>query len=153
MRRWWTTSSGSPSAPALLGTFSRERAVDEETLDFFSSGHPLVEGILAELEEGPRGRVALLQIPGDEETFGLLALYRDAHDAADWRAVAVDAKGQPRPDLAKRLTAGALETEPIEAKKWTSQASWKKAIRRMADALPREEKPQAVAAFRVRRQS
>ena len=92
---------GVPLGTTLLGTFSRERAVDEETLDFFSSGHPLVEGILAELEEGPRGRVALLQIPGDEETFGLLALYRDAHDNADWRAVAVDAKGQPRPDLAE----------------------------------------------------
>jgi ATP-dependent helicase HepA len=142
---------GVPLGTTLLGTFSRARAVDEETLDFFSSGHPLVEGILAELEEGPRGRVALLQIPGDEETFGLLALYRDLLDTADWRAVAVDAKGQPRPDLAARLTAGTLETEPIEAKKWTSQASWKKAIRRMAEALPKEEKPQAVAAFRVRR--
>jgi hypothetical protein len=65
--------------------------------------------------------------------------------------VAVDAKGQPRPDLARRLTSGMLETEPIEAKKWTAQASWKKAIRRMAEGLPKEEKPQAVAAFRVRR--
>jgi ATP-dependent helicase HepA len=139
---------GVPLGTSLLGTFSRERAVDEETLDFFSSGHPLVEGILNELEEGPRGRVTLFQIAGDEETFGLLALYRDA---ADWRAVVVDAKGQERPDLAASLTARALETEPIEAKKWTSQASWKKAIRRMADALPKGEKPQAVAAFRVRR--
>jgi ATP-dependent helicase HepA len=139
---------GVPLGTTLLGTFSRARAVDEETLDFFSSGHPLVEGILAELEEGPRGRVALLQIPGDEETFGLLAIYREA---SDWRAMAVDAKGQPRPDLARRLTSGMLETEPIEAKKWTSQASWKKAIRRMAEGLPKEEKPQAVAAFRVRR--
>jgi len=142
---------GVPLGTTLLGTFSRARAVDEETLDFFSSGHPLVEGILAELEEGPRGRVALLQIPGDEETFGLLAIYRDVRDSADWRAVAVDAKGQPRPDLAARLTAGALETEPIEARKWTSQASWKKAIRRMAEGLPKDEKPQALAAFRVRR--
>jgi ATP-dependent helicase HepA len=142
---------GVPLGTTLLGTFSRARAVDEETLDFFSSGHPLVEGILAELEEGPRGRVALLQIAGEEETFGLLAVYRDVRNSADWRAMAVDAKGQPRPDLAARLTAGALETEPIEAKKWTSQASWKKAIRRMADGLPKEEKPQAVAAFRVRR--
>jgi len=139
---------GVPLGTTLLGTFSRARAVDEETLDFFSSGHPLVEGVLAELEEGPRGRVGLLQIPGDEETFGLLAIYRDA---ADWRAVAVDAKGQPRPDLATLLTAGEFETEPIEAKKWTSQASWKKAIRRMAEGLPKEEKPQTLAAFRVRR--
>jgi len=140
---------GVPLGTSLLGTFSRARAVDEETLDFFSSGHPLVEGILNELEEGPRGRVTLFQIPGDEETFGLLAIYRDA---ADWRAVAVDAKGQQRPDLAKSLTSQPLETEPIEAKKWTAQASWKKAIRRMADALPKGEKPQAVAAFRVRKQ-
>ncbi|HEY4593853.1 MAG TPA: hypothetical protein VIJ61_15660, partial [Thermoanaerobaculia bacterium] len=139
---------GVPLGTTLLGTFSRARAVDEETLDFFSSGHPLVEGILAELEEGPRGRVALLQIPGDEETFGLLAIYREA---SDWRAVAVDAKGQPRPDLATLLAEGEFETEPIEARKWTSQASWKKAIRRMAEGLPKEEKPQAVAAFRVRR--
>ncbi len=139
---------GVPLGSTLLGTFSRARAVDEETLDFFSSGHPLVEGILNELEEGPRGRVTLFQIAGDEETFGLLALYRDL---ADWRAVAVDAKGQPRPDLAQRLTTQPLLTEPIEAKKWTAQASWKKAIRRMADALPKGEKPQAVAAFRVRK--
>jgi hypothetical protein len=147
-----------PLGTSLLGTFSRERAVDEETLDFFSSGHPLVEGILAELEEGPRGQVTLFQIPGDEETFGLLAIYRDALDsgtagnAGSWHAVAVDAKGQPRPDLATLLTTQPLQTEPIEAKKWTGQASWKKAIRRMADGLPKGEKPQALAAFRVRRQ-
>ena len=140
---------GVPPGSSFLGTFSRARGVDEETLDFFSSGHPLVEGILAELEDGRRGQVALLQIAGDEETFGLLAVYRNG---SDWHALAVDAKGQPRPDLAGRLTAETLETEPIEAKKWTSQASWKKAVRRMADALPAGEKPQAVAAFRVRRQ-
>ncbi|HEY0512214.1 MAG TPA: SNF2-related protein [Thermoanaerobaculia bacterium] len=142
---------GVPLGSSFLGTFSRERAVDEETLDFFSSGHPLVEGILVELEEGPRGQVTLFQIAGEEETFGLLAVFREAGNAADWRAVAVDAKGQPRPDLARRLTSEPLQTEPIEAKKWTSQASWKKAIRRMAEALPKGEKPQAVAAFRVRR--
>ncbi len=141
---------GVPPGTSYLGTFSRERAVNEETLDFFSSGHPLVEGILTELEEGRRGQVALLQIPGDEETFGLLAIYRDG---SDWRAVALDGKGQPRPDLAERLTTGVLETEPIEAKKWTAQASWSKAIRRMADHLPKGEKPQAVAAFRVRKRT
>jgi ATP-dependent helicase HepA len=137
---------GVPPGSSYLGTFSRERAVEEETLDFFSSGHPLVEGILAELEEGPRGQVALFQVAGDEETFGLLAIYKEG---PDWRAVAVDIQGQPRPDLAERLTSGELQTEPIEAKKWTSQASWRKAIRRMAEKLP-EGKPQAVAAFRVR---
>jgi hypothetical protein len=43
-----------------------------------------------------------------------------------------------------------LRPEPIDAKKWTGQPSWGKAIRRMAEKLP-EEKPLALAAFRVRR--
>jgi ATP-dependent helicase HepA len=139
---------GVPLGTSLLGTFSRARAVDEETLDFFSSGHPLVEGILSELEEGPRGRVALFQIPGDEDLFALMAIYRDG---PDWRAVVVDGKGTPRPDLAARLTTEPIVPEPIEIKKWTAQASWGKAIRRMAEALPKDVTPQAVAAFRVRR--
>lgn len=141
---------GVPHGTSFLGTFSRERAVDEETVDFFSSGHPLVEGILLELEEGPRGQVALFQIAGDEEVFVLLAVYRDG---PDWRAVAVDGKGTPRPDLAERLIREPIVTEPIEVKKWTSQKSWGKAIRRMVEALPKGEKPQAVAAFRVRRRT
>jgi ATP-dependent helicase HepA len=139
---------GVPLGTSLLGTFSRARAVDEETLDFFSSGHPLVEGILSELEEGPRGRVALFQIPGDEDLFGLMAIYREG---ADWQAVVMDGKGTSRPDLAARLTGEPIVPEPIEVKKWTAQAGWGKAIRRMAEALPKDATPQAVAAFRVRR--
>lgn len=140
---------GVPAGSSYLGTFSRERAVDEETLDFFSSGHPLVEGVLHELEDGSRGRVALLQIPGGEEVFGLLAIYRDG---SDWRAVALDGKGEPRPDLAELLVRETLHPEPIDTKKWTAQASWKKAIRRMAEKLP-PGKPQALAAFRIRREA
>jgi RNA polymerase recycling family C-terminal len=159
---------GVPPGSSYLGTFSRERAVNEETLDFFSSGHPLVEGILHELEEGTRGRVTLLQVPGGgppvraflvdrqqaedllaagEEVFGLLAIYKEG---TDWRAAAVDTKGEPRPDLAELLTGETLHPEPIDVKKWTAQASWKKAIRRMAEKLP-PGKPQALAAFRIRR--
>jgi ATP-dependent helicase HepA len=138
---------GVPPGSRWLGTFSREEAVDRETIDFFATGHPLVEGILTEMEEGRRGRVALLQLPGPEETFGLLALYKRG---ADFEAIVVDQKGKRRPDLARWLTAQALRSEPIEAKKWTSQASWAKVIQRMAAALP-NLKPLAVAAFRVRK--
>jgi ATP-dependent helicase HepA len=139
---------GVPPGSSFLGTFSRERAVEEETLDLFSSGHPLVEGVLSELEEGPRGRVALLQVSGDEEVFGLLAIYREGKD--DWRAVAVDSQGRLRPDLAERLTAETLRPEVIDARKWTGQAGWDKAIRRMAEKLP-EGELMALAAVRVRR--
>ncbi len=138
---------GIPPGSRWLGTFDREEAVVRETLDFFATGHPLIEGVLAELEEGPRGRVALLQVPGDKEVFGLLALYRRG---PDFEVVAVDGKGRLRPDLAKLLTRESLETEPIDPKKWTGQASWNKVIQRMAAALP-DPKPLAVAAFRVRK--
>lgn len=79
-----------------------------------------------------------------------MAIYREG---PDWRAVVVDGKGTPRPDLAARLTGEPIVPELIEVKKWTAQASWSKAIRRMADALPKGATPQAVAAFRVRRRS
>ncbi|HEX7184043.1 MAG TPA: helicase-related protein [Thermoanaerobaculia bacterium] len=139
---------GVPPGSSWLGTFDREEAVERETLDFFATGHPLVEGILAELEEGRRGRVALLQVPGDEEVFGLLAIYKRG---PAFEMIAVDNKGRPRPDLAETLAAQALKPEVIDAKKWTGQASWGKVIQRMAAALPMGEEPQAVAAFRVRK--
>ena len=142
---------GVPPGARFLGTFDREEAVADEGRDFFASGHPLVEGVLAELEEGPRGRVALLQASGDEETFGLLALYRRG---PAWEAVAVAMAGgqpRPRPDLAARLTAADFATEPLDARKWTAQAGWAKAVRRLAAALPEGEAPQALAAFRIRR--
>ena len=103
--------------------------------------------MLAELEEGRRGRVALLQVPGPEEVFGLLALYKRG---VDFEVVAVDQKGKRRPDLARWLTGQPLRPEPVEAKKWTGQANWAKVIQRMAATLP-DPKPQAVAAFRIRK--
>jgi len=140
---------GVPSGSRYLGTFDREEAVDDEQLDFFANGHPLVEGVLAELEDGPRGRVGLFQVEGEPETFGLLALYRRAEG---YEAVAVDSTGKRRPDLAAWLTAADRRREPAPAARWTSQPGWAKTVRRLAAALP-EEAPQAVAAFRVRASS
>jgi len=142
---------GIPAGSRWLGTFNREEAVTRETLDFFATGHPLVEGVLTELEEGRRGRVALLQIPeeaGEGEVFGLLAIYKRG---PGFEAVAIDAQGRPRPEIAARLTAQALQPELVDAKKWTGQKGWAPTIRRLAAALPEGEEPQAVAAFRIRR--
>jgi ATP-dependent helicase HepA len=142
---------GVPAGSRWLGTFSREEAVEHETLDFFATGHPLVEGVLTELEEGRRGRVALLQVPeenGEGEVFGLLAIYKRG---PGFEAVAVDAQGRSRPDLAVRLTSQALQPELVDVKKWTGQKGWAPTIRRLAGALPEGEEPQAVAAFRIRR--
>ena len=42
---------GVPGGSTYVGTFDREEAVEDEAIDFFASGHPLVEGILAYLED------------------------------------------------------------------------------------------------------
>src|SRR6185503_13621852 len=42
---------GVPGGSTYVGTFDREEAVADETIDFFASGHPLVEGVLAHLED------------------------------------------------------------------------------------------------------
>jgi ATP-dependent helicase HepA len=134
-----------------LGTFDREEAVADESLDFFASGHALVEGVLAELEEGSRGRSAFLQLPaeeGEEPTFGLLALYPE--EDGGFRAVAVDQRGQTRPELAERLTRRGLRPERVEVRRWTRQRGWRKGIEKIARGLPEDRRPTAVAAFRLR---
>ncbi len=45
-----------------LGTFSREEAIRAQEIDFFASGHVVVEGLLAELEDSTEGAVGALHI-------------------------------------------------------------------------------------------
>ena len=42
---------GVPGGSSFVGTFDREEAVEDESIDFFASGHPLVEGVLAYFED------------------------------------------------------------------------------------------------------
>ena len=49
---------GVPGGSSFVGTFDRDYAVEDETIDFFASGHALIEGLLAHFEEDPKGRVA-----------------------------------------------------------------------------------------------
>ena len=42
---------GVPGGSAYVGSFDREEAVEDESIDFFASGHPLVEGVLAYFED------------------------------------------------------------------------------------------------------
>src|SRR5262249_5032840 len=83
---------GVPGGSSFLGTFDREEAVADEGLDFFAAGHPLVEGLLAHLEESPLGRVAALRAAiGGEPGFGVVALYKDR---PVWEGVGADADGR-----------------------------------------------------------
>jgi len=138
---------GVPGGSNFLGTFDREEAVADEALDFFASGHPLVEGILAEIDDGPIGRTAVLLVDADGESgLGLLALYRTD---AGFDAVCVDTGGKLRPDWAEALVARPLRSRRTRNEALTSQPGWEDGIRRMAAALPRRERPAAVAAVIV----
>ena len=94
---------GLAGGASFIGAFDREYAVEDETIDFFASGHALVEGLLAHFDEDPKGRVARLElrVPG-QRGLGLAAIYKDG---AGFAVTAVDADGQPRPEWADALLA------------------------------------------------
>jgi ATP-dependent helicase HepA len=137
---------GVPGGTSFLGTFDREEAVADERLDFFAAGHPLVEGLLAHLEESPLGRVAVLGVSiGGEKGLGLLALYKEG---PVFEAVAVDAAGRPRPDWAAGLRRRPLRTRRLTPR-LLNEPGWTAAIRRMAAALDPARRPAALAAIVV----
>jgi ATP-dependent helicase HepA len=147
------TGARLPSLPGVapgasfLGTFEREEAVRDESIDYFASGHPLVEGILAWLEESAHGRVGLLHARGrGEDGFGLLALYKEG---PRFEAVAIDATGREKPEWARMLTTRPLTSRRTKPEAWTSQPGWPDLIRRMARPLESRGRPAILAAFRL----
>jgi ATP-dependent helicase HepA len=137
---------GVPGGSSFVGSFDREYAVEDESIDFFASGHPLVEGLLAHFDEDPKGRVARfeLHIPGQSGA-GLIAVYKEGPQV---EVLAFDADGRPRPDWAeafRRWPLGALEmkTEDVAAQDWPGM------VRRLAAPLG-SRRPHAIAAVVVR---
>jgi ATP-dependent helicase HepA len=61
----------------LLGTFWRDTAVEREEIDYFATGHPLVEALFAFLRDGPFGRSGLraIQERGLKKAKGLEFLF------------------------------------------------------------------------------
>ena len=138
---------GVPAGSSFLGTFDREEAVQDESIDFYASGHPLVEGLLAHVEEAPLGRVGLLhvRIPG-HAGLGLLGLFKTG---PQFEAVAVDADGQLRPDWARALMRRPLKSRRVKAEDWAAQPGWPKLVRNLAQKLEPYGRPVAIAAIRV----
>ena len=140
---------GVPDDANYLGSFSRSEAVESENIDFFSSGHPLIEGLLAHLEDSPLGRVALLDSsPGPDGTkgFGVLAIYKDG---PLFDAVAFDLKGRERPEWAEHLTKGSLRSKPVKREQWVEANGWAEMIGKMGQLFKDRGRPVAVAAFRL----
>jgi len=136
---------GVSAGATFVGSFDREYAVQDESRDFFSSGHALVEGLLAHLDESTDGRVTRLdlRLPGDAGA-GLVAIYKDG---SAWDVVALDVEGRPRPTWV-----GALRS-PIGRLRVTAADpghDWARLIGRVAKRLPTDRAPHAVAALLVR---
>jgi ATP-dependent helicase HepA len=138
---------GVAGGSSFVGTFDREEAVEKETIDFFASGHPLVEGIFAHFEEGALGRVARFEIEiGQERGEGLVAVYKDG---PVFEVVAIDSRGQTRPDWAAAIRRRPLRARPVsnDADEGVDRAGM---IRRLGRQLEVGRRPHAIAAIVVR---
>jgi ATP-dependent helicase HepA len=138
---------GVPGGSSYIGTFDRDEALEEETLDFFASGHPLVEGIFAHFEDSSTGRVARFEIAiGRDSGEGLVVIYRDGRDI---EIVAIDSTGRSRPGWAAAIRQRPLGLKPVIADAG-AQAKWTTLIRRVGSGLDRARRPYAIAAIVVR---
>ncbi len=137
---------GVPGGSRYLGSFDREEAIRRDELDFFASGHALIEGLLLELEDGPRGRTALLElraagVRGD----GLLLLHRQG---SDWSATAIATTGEARPDWSEPLLEALAHARDADAGALGLDADWPERIQALAAAHPAEGELVAAAWFR-----
>jgi ATP-dependent helicase HepA len=138
---------GVRTGSSYVGSFDREEAVEDDTVDFFASGHPLVEGVLAHFEDGLLGRVARVELQaGREPGEGLAAIYKDG---ADFEVVALDANGRARPEWA-----AALRERPRRIRRAADDPSrravWTAMVRRIGTRLDPSRAPYALAALVVR---
>jgi ATP-dependent helicase HepA len=137
---------GVPGGSAFVGSFDREFAVADETIDFFASGHALVEGLLAHFEEDPKGRVARLEIriPGQGGT-GLIAICKDGPEVD---VLAVDVDGKARPGWADAFRHEALAAQKMKPEDVAAH-DWPLLVSRLALLLG-DRRPHAIAAVVVR---
>jgi ATP-dependent helicase HepA len=138
---------GVPGGSSYVGSFDREEAVEEETLDFFASGHPLVEGLLAHFEESVLGRVARFEVAiGEDRGEGLVAVYKDG---PVFDAVAIDAAGRARPDWAEAFGRRPVRAVPVTGES-IDDRRWRSMVRRLGAQLEPARRPHALAAIVVR---
>ena len=138
---------GVRSGSAYVGTFDREEAVANEAIDFFASGHPLVEGVLAHYEESHLGRAVRFEIEiGAERGAGLVAVYKEG---PAFEVVALDAAGKRRPDWTASLRRRPLQARPV-TRTSDPHFDWRALVRRLGTQLDPARTPHAIASIVVR---
>jgi ATP-dependent helicase HepA len=143
---------GVPGGTRCLGTFDRAEAVAREELDFFAAGHPLVEGLLAEVQDGPRGRSALLELAGSGQAgLGLLLVLPDPQEG-EW-LVAIDLEGRPRPEWQRLVLERRRELRQVTPDAWEEslpgEVDWRERATRLL-ARAGGERLRAAAGLRLR---
>ena len=138
---------GVPGGSTFVGSFDREEAVEDETIDFFASGHALVEGILAHVEDSAEGRVAHLEVTIDgARGEGVVAFYKEGSGFA---AVAVDAEGRLRPEWAR-----AFHEWPLRVRRMSDDdvesIDWRTIAARASARLDPGRRLHALAAVRIK---
>jgi ATP-dependent helicase HepA len=129
---------GVPGGSHFVGTFEREHAVEDETLDFFASGHPLVEGVFAHFEESAVGRVARFAVDiGTDAGEALLAVYKEG---PGFSAIALDERGRERPEWAE-----AFKRQPRIRPLRSEDREWMGRARALGAKLDASRRPHALA--------
>jgi ATP-dependent helicase HepA len=122
---------GVPEGARYLGTFDRHEAIERDEIEFFASGHPLVEGLLLELEDGRRGRAALFSTTeAAVDSPGLLCVFRDenAHHVR-----VVDTSGNPRPEWGELLLDGLSTARSLDPPDGEAGERFGTAVRELAE--------------------
>jgi ATP-dependent helicase HepA len=139
---------GVAGGASFVGSFDREYAVEDENIDFYASGHALVEGLLAHFDEDPKGRVGRLelQLPGNGHAgIGIVAFYKNGPQVT---IEAFDDTGAPRPAWADAFRAHTQRPRRMKSED-ASSYDWPSLVARLAPHLePR--RPHAIAALIVR---
>jgi ATP-dependent helicase HepA len=137
---------GVPGGSSFVGSFDREYAVEDENIDFYASGHALVEGLLAHFDESRKGRVGRLelQLAGDAG-IGLVAFYKNGSEVI---IEAVDENGAARPGWAEAFREGAQRARRMKPED-AAAYDWASLVARLAPRLE-SSRPHAVAALVVR---
>jgi ATP-dependent helicase HepA len=137
---------GVPENARYLGSFDRAEAVARDEVEFFAGGHPLVEGLLLELEDGNRGRAVFVDVEASfGEGRGLLGLFKDG---PTWSARVVDLAGEKRPEWVEPLLAALPDGREAKPSEWGLGPSAGDALRALGDRLGDSGTLVAAALFR-----
>jgi ATP-dependent helicase HepA len=137
---------GVPGGATFIGTFDREEAVQNELIDFFASGHPLVEGLLAHVEDSPDGRVGRLEVTiGQQTGEGVAVIYKDGPE----EIVAVDSAGRLRPDWVAAFHQRPLPARVLRGERGAG-IDWAALVSRVREQLDPAREPDVVVGIVVR---